>query len=121
MCIELLKKSGKLFYKGNAVLKYKIEFIRTENEEINEFYCKIAELCENFCRTQLFEIAKEENFSRCVYELKCAATLEENEILRILTSVSLKNDRNTIFEKSEEKFWEMQSGMIIKKKNKNKN
>ena len=32
--VESLYKSGKLFYLGNAVLKYRIEFFKTENEEI---------------------------------------------------------------------------------------
>ena len=111
--IERLYKSGKLFYLGNAVLKYRIEFFKTENGEINSFYDSVAQSCEKFCREKLFDTVKEEG-QIYVYDAKFEAASIENGILRVLTDVYLKRDGKFLFEKRDEKYWEIENGMILK-------
>ena len=94
--IERVRTSGKLFYMGNAALKYKIEFFRMDNEDITAFYAKMAELCEKFCHEILFETIKEggEGRAKYFYELNCEPRKSENgeDILSVFVDVVLKKD-----------------------------
>ena len=116
--IERVRTSGKLFYMGNAVLKYKIEFFRTDNEDITAFYAKTAGLCEKFCQEKLLEAIKEggEGGAKYFYELNCEPRKSENgeDILSVFVDVVLKKDGKIIFETKDEKKWEISSGMMIK-------
>ena len=117
--VESLYKSGKLFYLGNAVLKYRIEFFRTENEEINSFYESVAQSCENFCREKMFDTVKDVG-KRYVYEAKFVVNSIENGILNVLTSVCLKCEGEILFKMNDEKHWEIENGIIVKIKEKKK-
>ena len=102
--VESLYKSGKLFYLGNAVLKYRIEFFKIENEEINSFYESVAQRCENFCREKMFDTVKDEG----------------KRYVNVLTSVCLKCEGEILFKMEDEKHWEIENGIIVKIKEKKK-
>ena len=56
MDLKYTVKSKKLYDRGNEALSYRIEIPRIEGlAAINEFYGSIAENCERYCNSTLFE------------------------------------------------------------------
>ena len=89
MKIDTETKRGREYIGGNEILRYKISVPITENcERINEFYKRIAEDCEEFCRSILPSICE----GRSVYILESAPTHVQGGEVAFLMRIRLMSE-----------------------------
>ena len=90
MSVEYDIKRGRVYAEGNECLRYKISVpVINGAERINEFYKRISEECESFCRTRLCQCLENTKGERLFYELLCRVCHEDEELVSILTRVRL--------------------------------
>jgi len=110
---KYVKKSGRLYWKANEVLRYKIETVQTgEMSEVNKFYTEIAQRCEKFCTDDLYFSVREERV-KTYYETIFRVTHCEDGILSVAMRSRLKKGDQDVYKVFDAKNWEISSGMLL--------
>ena len=110
--MEYIKKSGRLYWRANEVLRYKIAVPKTENEAVDGFYLNIASACEGFCTKKLYPMLRERGIGYR-YEMICRVTHCDGEVISVAMRARLLSGKNVIYKFVDAKSWEAEEEQMI--------
>ena len=118
MDLKYTVKSKKLYDRGNEALSYRIEIPRIEGlAAINEFYGSIAENCERYCNSTLFETVCEarrvEQGVRYSYRFVARVTHCADGLLSVLFCARLRDGRQTLSHYASAHTWDVTDQSLL--------